>query len=803
MKGPHLSALTVEGFRSIADRHSLQLDAPVVLIHGLNGAGKTSLLSAIEYGLTGAIPSLESVEKGYRKQLAHYGLDGLVAIETDGLGLSASPPIPVSSAGPRVKGILGAEVSTFFSQRCYLPQTTLGQLLTIYGTDEGGLGSPLSQFAADLLGLDRLDALQVGLRPARDVRNLRQIAPNMRSLDERRNLSDRTLKSSKTALDEARKRLAQIEAALNDCLASVEMLPGTKLEELAQEAVDAKLADLSDTERQIGSAERASTRLREWRSVNEEAAVAAANTARAQATVWRQEYGSGFAEIMTNARSYIGDMPSALNPEIETTIKTLINAVEGQTKRAKEIVETAKKNARRSDEIDDLLTRHKDTLAGIDRRIDTIARTAPDLATALAAILPHVHGDDCPVCQRDFTEEGRGSLVVNLEKRISDLQQGAVQLAEDSRARSILVNMIAELEREKSVLTAARISDEEMQRSDKLAADLSKLSLEAQAMLPIARAGAGLLQAEIRTAAVVEGRIESDAAAEILRNDLTSLETGLGMTIAMADASPDDRVKELRDLLNDRRHQLTIRSLAFANARKLIDARTAQSQVVTQAQQQFDAATASAKAVSEAVQKTQIIRDVARRVEDAAAEARAKVISEVFNERLNRLWRDLFVRLAPDEPFVPRFDVPSDTKGRLRPILRTVHRSGAEGGSPSVMLSSGNLNTAALTLFLALHLAAPAKLPWLILDDPVQAMDDVHVANFASLLRTLAKEHDRQIIIAVHNRALFDYLSLEMTPAFPGDELITIEFERSASDALRVKHRRHPFRPRPKIVAAA
>ncbi|MET0374400.1 MAG: hypothetical protein ABW128_09100 [Rhizorhabdus sp.] len=119
------------------------------------------------------------------------------------------------------------------------------------------------------------------------------------------------------------------------------------------------------------------------------------------------------------------------------------------------------------------------------------------------------------------------------------------------------------------------------------------------------------------------------------------------------------------------------------------------------------------------------------------------------------------------------------------------------------MLSSGNLNTAALTLFLALHLAVPPSLPWLVLDDPVQAMDDVHVSSFAALLRTLAKEKQRQIVIAVHNRALFDYLVLEMTPAFPGDELITVEFERSAAGELRIDPRRHPYRPRPRIVAAA
>jgi exonuclease SbcC len=96
------------------------------------------------------------------------------------------------------------------------------------------------------------------------------------------------------------------------------------------------------------------------------------------------------------------------------------------------------------------------------------------------------------------------------------------------------------------------------------------------------------------------------------------------------------------------------------------------------------------------------------------------------------------------------------------------------------MLSAGNLNTAALTLFLALHLSVEAKLPWLVLDDPVQSMDEVHIAQFAALLRTLSKDNGRKIVIAVHERSLFDYLALELSPAFPEDRLITVELTRSA-----------------------
>ena len=60
-------------------------------------------------------------------------------------------------------------------------------------------------------------------------------------------------------------------------------------------------------------------------------------------------------------------------------------------------------------------------------------------------------------------------------------------------------------------------------------------------------------------------------------------------------------------------------------------------------------------------------------------------------------------------------------------------------------------------------------------------MDEVHIAQFAALLRTLSKQHGRQVIIAVHEKPLFDYLTLELSPAFQNDRLITIEMGRTAS----------------------
>ena len=150
----------------------------------------------------------------------------------------------------------------------------------------------------------------------------------------------------------------------------------------------------------------------------------------------------------------------------------------------------------------------------------------------------------------------------------------------------------------------------------------------------------------------------------------------------------------------------------------------------------------------------------------------------MFNSALNSVWADLFVRLAPDEEYVPAFAAPSSS-GPVKVRLETRRTDGTPGGTPEEMLSAGNLNTAALTLFLALHLSVRRRVPWLLLDDPVQSMDEIHVAQFAALLRTLTqREPQRRVVIAVHERALFEYFALKLSPASKAGGLVTVELRR-------------------------
>ena len=71
-------------------------------------------------------------------------------------------------------------------------------------------------------------------------------------------------------------------------------------------------------------------------------------------------------------------------------------------------------------------------------------------------------------------------------------------------------------------------------------------------------------------------------------------------------------------------------------------------------------------------------------------------------------------------------------------------------------------------------------------------MDDLHISNFASLVKQLTRRNGRQVLIAVHDRELFDYLSLELTPASPDEELLAIVLDRTYGQSV-ITHDRLRF----------
>jgi len=89
------------------------------------------------------------------------------------------------------------------------------------------------------------------------------------------------------------------------------------------------------------------------------------------------------------------------------------------------------------------------------------------------------------------------------------------------------------------------------------------------------------------------------------------------------------------------------------------------------------------------------------------------------------------------------------------------------------VLSQGELNACALAMFLALATAQTAHPGLLLLDDPIQSMDEIRIEDFALLLKSLKDDLNWQLVIAVHEESVFDYLKRQLYPSSQGQSLVS------------------------------
>ncbi len=410
------------------------------------------------------------------------------------------------------------------------------------------------------------------------------------------------------------------------------------------------------------------------------------------------------------------------------------------------------------------------------------AKDAKTLANALAGVVPHISGETCPVCDRDFADQDAGPLSAHIAAKIASLTNEAGRLQALAAERAEESKRLTDAQRELLSAVNGQLSTEDLAENTIRKTQMADLAQQLRDLESAANEGARLLAAatEARQALVFARR-----RADLTVSMLPEIETAVQRVVEQPTSSFVDIVQALDEALRltDARFGNVERVVALRiEALSRLENRMRDLEQIRTLRADSERSVKRMASVNDALKEVEASRDQAKKVSEAANTVRSTIVKKVFSTSLNKVWRDLFVRLAPSEHFVPAFRLPHGPGGKIEAVLETLHRSGKASGSPGAMLSQGNLNTAALTLFLALHLSVPLRMPWLVLDDPVQSMDDVHIAQFAALLRTLSKSVGRQVVIAVHERALFDYLTLELSPAFPGDSLITVEITRNFSN---------------------
>jgi len=791
-----LQAITISNFRSIRGTVTVPLDAPVVLIHGLNGAGKTSVLAAIELALTGQFAGAVPPQPGV---LVHRG-SKQASIQLDTTDGTTSGTLAAKGLDLR-PGLDDAE-ARFYTERCYLTQARLGRLLEIYQSAEGRSDTPLTRFIKDLLRLDRLDALVDGLHAVGDKRRLHKLVPRYGEVERELSKSQGRVEELQTSLQTLR---AQRQTLINSLRTNAALL-GIATPDVDNEVgptqwqalfpddgtIETELTLLTGARRELASAQR---RLQQQASPDSTRVIAeaeaAAATARQLADEWRSATGTAFEGILDDLRELLPDLPSIASSGPSEAFDTALNRTSAELERCTTTLSKDEADGLSLESLGERIAQSQARLATIDSQIEGIGSGGDlkSLTQALSELVANVQGNDCPVCGRDFSEVSRQPLQAALTSRIANLSESAARLQSLISARTETSSNLRTTQDRQALTSSRLLPDGEKLALQRRSAALSQHLARLRAVEARVGDGADLLRAATTTATTLARANEANRAGSEVDIVVSDIAASIGVETSES-GSTQQKVEAVRAYVGARISALVERAALLTQARTAASQLTTVDAAVRESTAASEAAVDRVESLTLALATAEQRREIAKLVSNRAITVRTSIAREVFNHSLNKLWRELFIRLAPGEPYVPAFRLPDGPRTDVIAELQTVHRDGDAAGSPQAMLSAGNLNTAALTLFFALHLSAVPQLPWLILDDPVQSMDEMHVAQLAALLRTITRQHQRQVILAIHERPLFDYLSLELGPGRPNDRLITVELsrERRGDTLVRPKY---------------
>lgn len=783
-----LKSLYVKDFRSIDGEVNISLDAPIVLIHGPNGAGKTSLLSAIELALTGSVPSLSRAEPDYLTYLPHKDRPfGEVRLEVEADdGTLRFSDLRVTTSAVTGSPLLTDLEASFFNERSYLAQSTLGRLLEIYQHADKKADSPLTRFVKELLGLDRMEALIGGLHTAGNIARLKGPVPAYGEIRDQIPLDDDEARALTSQADEAATVISTQENDLRQRVASIDPAllnvdHAELIRHLTATSEEADFTALVRARREI-EVSKAS-----WTSIvssgqdgRDNSAIEAANqSARSAFEQWNFEQGQTVEALLGRAAGFFADISTSSESSLVDRARVLSERIATDLKRVEGVLAAHEMALQRRDDLVRQLSEARTRLERLDQEASAASTANEAFARTLSDLTSHIEGDICPVCDRDFAEVSVTPLSAHVGAKVATMIEQAGRLQSLLQSRTGTQAEVARLDREMQAAASGLVSETELSALKTRAANLTEVERQMAGLKLQLEEGDRRRHQASRSAQALVALQNADQSAIVLRNNIEDLARRMGLVFDTA-APTEQLLQDLTTTIDQRERTLTERQIARQSAveaaKALLSSRESRDQLVTKLN------VLEGQLAKRKMQKAEAdkIIDLGKEVVRQTREARSRVVRRVFNDELNAVWRDLFVRLAPEEPFIPAFAIPETANSDVEAVLETLHRRGGKGGNPRAMLSAGNLNTAALTLFLALHLSVKPKLPWLVIDDPVQSMDEVHIAQFAALLRTLSKQMQRQVIIAVHERSLFDYLALELSPAFEGDRLNVVELGRSA-----------------------
>jgi len=151
---------------------------------------------------------------------------------------------------------------------------------------------------------------------------------------------------------------------------------------------------------------------------------------------------------------------------------------------------------------------------------------------------------------------------------------------------------------------------------------------------------------------------------------------------------------------------------------------------------------------------------------------------------LNRHIKDFYSKLNPNEKM--RFSEIAPIRGKSRKI-RIKATSYGKNMNPVSCFSESHMNCLCLSIYFSQRVLRNPHWKFVLLDDPVQSMDEYHTKNLIRILANIVKE--KQVIVLSHNTKFCQ----DFRDLFYGTDYLFYEFSSYSKKGPRIDLKQAPF----------